>query len=85
MKRDRYQLLYVSGATYNIPLFLESSVDEMGVMVGFDGDIEQVEQLVNFTYSQTGNTITVANSVNPLRLRKILVMEILIIYLWVNI
>jgi hypothetical protein len=31
--------------SYNLPVFLESTVDEMGVMVGFDGDIEQVEQL----------------------------------------
>ena len=30
---------------HDIPLFLESSVDEMGVMVGFDGQIEQVEQI----------------------------------------
>lgn len=71
MKRDRYQLLYSSGATFNIPLFLESSVDEMGVMVGFEDGIEQVEQLVNFTYTQTGNTITVYNTVNKNKLKTI--------------
>lgn len=72
MKRDRYSLLFSSGSTYNIPLYLETNADEMGVMVGFDGDIEQIEQLVNFTYTQTGNTITVANSVNPYKLKTII-------------
>lgn len=71
MKRDRYQILYSSGATYNVPLYLNASVDEMGVMSGFDGDIVQVEQLVNFTYSQTGNTITIFNSADSTKLRKI--------------
>ncbi len=57
--------------SYNLPLFLESTVDEMGVMVGFDGDIEQVEQLCNFSYTQTGSTIQVYSTVNPDRLRTI--------------
>ncbi len=43
----------------------------MGVMVSFDGDMEQIEQLCNFTYKQSGLTITVYNSVNPDKLRKI--------------
>jgi hypothetical protein len=43
----------------------------MGVMVGFDGDIEQMEQLVNFSYTQTGSTIQVYSTVNPDKLRKI--------------
>lgn len=57
---------------YNIPIFLESKIDEMGIMVGFDGDIEQVEQLVNFTYTQSDKTVTVYNSTNPDKLRKII-------------
>jgi hypothetical protein len=57
--------------SYNIPLFLNSTVDEMGVMVGFDGNIEQVEQLCNFSYTQTGSTIQIYNTVNPDKLRKI--------------
>jgi hypothetical protein len=57
--------------TNHLPIFLESSLDEMGVMVGFDGNIEQVEQLCNFSYKQTGSTITVYNTVNPDKLRKI--------------
>jgi hypothetical protein len=56
---------------YNLPIFLESKSDEMGIMVGFDGDIEQVEQLVNFTYTQSNKTVTVYNTVNPDKLRKI--------------
>lgn len=80
MRRDRYQILHASGTTFNIPLFLEAEVDEMGVMVGFDGDIEQIEQLVNFTYTQTGNTITVVNSANPYKLRKIIEQTFMIYF-----
>jgi hypothetical protein len=56
---------------YEILLPLESSVDEMGVMVGFDGDIEQVDQIVNFTYTQTGDTLTIYGTTNPEKLKKI--------------
>lgn len=55
--------------SYNIPLYLESEANELGVMVGFDGDIEQMEQIVNFTYKQSSNTVTVYNTVNPDKLR----------------
>jgi hypothetical protein len=72
MEKENYKILYRSGMTYNLPLYLLSTVDEMGVMVGFDGEIEQVEQMVNFTYNQTGKTITVTNSANPLLLRKLI-------------
>lgn len=74
MKKNYYKILKpTTGLTYNIPMFLESTVDEMGVMVGFDGDIEQIEQLCNFSYTgTTGNTtITVYNTVNPDKLRQI--------------
>jgi hypothetical protein len=60
---------------HQIPVFLESTVDEMGVMVSFDGGVEQVEQLCNFTYTQSGSTVTVYNSVNPDKLRKIVEQE----------
>lgn len=53
---------------YEILVPLESTVDEMGVMVGFDGDIEQVEQIVNFTYSQSGNILTLYGTTNPSKL-----------------
>jgi phage tail sheath protein FI len=57
--------------SYNIPVYLESHTDEFGVMVGFDGNIEQIEQIVNFTYKQSNNTVTVYNTVNPDKLRLI--------------
>ena len=73
MEPIKYELLKKTGTTYNIPLFLESTVDEMGVMVGFNGEVEQVEQIVNFTYSGVTNTRTVHifSSVNPDKLRTI--------------
>lgn len=56
---------------FNIPIYLNVSLDEMGGMVGFDGYLEQIEQIVNFTYTQTGNTIQIYGSTNPIKLRKI--------------
>jgi hypothetical protein len=42
----------------------------MGGMVGFDGDIEQVEQITNFHYQHTGgNTIRFYNTVNRDKLK----------------
>ena len=61
--------------SYNLPVFLESTVDELGVMVSFDGGVEQIEQLCNFTYTQTGSVVKVYNSVNPDKLRKIVEQE----------
>jgi hypothetical protein len=55
---------------HNLPLFLDAKADELGVMVGFDGDIEQTEQLCNFVYKSTGgNVLSVYNtaSTNPLK------------------
>lgn len=54
-----------------IPIVLENNADEMGVMSSFDGNMEQVEQLVNFTYKVSGSVVTVYNTVNPDKLRKI--------------
>ena len=61
---------------YNLPLFLDANVDEMGVMVSFadentSGSLEQTDQIVNFLYKQTGNTIQVYSSVVPSKLRTI--------------
>jgi hypothetical protein len=65
--------LYTGSLGYDhvIPIALEASADEMGVMSSFDGNMEQVEQLVNFTYKQSGSVVTVYNTVNPYKLRKI--------------
>jgi hypothetical protein len=66
MRKVIYEILTgATGTTYQIPIFLENSVDEMGIMVGFDGNIEQVEQFCNFTYKgMGGNTIRVYNTLN---------------------
>ena len=73
MQSSKYEILKQTGTTFNLPLYLESSVDEMGVMVGFDGEIQQVEQLVNFSYSGVTGTKTVHiySTTNPDKLRKI--------------
>ena len=71
MEKNEFKILRVSGNTFQLPVFLDCSVDEMGVMVEFDGDIEQVEQLCNFSYTQTGSTIQIYNTVNPDKLRVI--------------
>jgi hypothetical protein len=57
--------------SYTLPIYLEADADEMGVMSSFDGNVEQVEQLINFTYKQSGSVVTVYNTVNPNKLRKI--------------
>jgi hypothetical protein len=44
----------------------------MGIMVGFDGEIEQVEQFCNFTYIGNGNTIVLYNTLNTNKLKTII-------------
>ena len=56
---------------YKLPIFLEAKADELGVMVGFDGEIDQVEQLCNFTYKATGNSVTVYNTTNTNTLKRV--------------
>ena len=60
-----------TGHEYVIPIYLEADADEMGVMSSFDGNIEQVEQLINFTYKVSGSHVTIYSTVNPDKLRKI--------------
>jgi len=73
MDKTKYEILkFDTGLTFNLPIYLNGSVDEMGVMSGFDGGMEQIEQLVNFTYTQTGSTIQVYSTINPDKLRKII-------------
>ena len=50
--------------TYQLPIYLETNADEMGIMVGFDGNMEQMEQISNFSYTGVGNTITIHNTLN---------------------
>jgi hypothetical protein len=72
---NKYNILYTSGATYDIPVFLECDVDELGVMVGFDGEVEQIEQLCNFTYTASNLTLTVYNSTNTNKINKVIDAE----------
>lgn len=67
---------------FSIPIFLENTINDLGVLVGWDGQIEQVEQLCNFTYSGiTGSyIITISNSVNSDKLRKIIEQNFTIIW-----
>lgn len=68
---NKYKILFEEETEYNLPIFLENKLDEMGVMVGFDGEIEQVEQVVNFTYRISGNTVTVYSSSNTDKFRSL--------------
>ena len=71
MKKNYHKILKsTTGTTYNLPVYLDSTAYEMGGMVGFDGDISQMEQLVNFNYSHTGgNTIRLYNTVDRDKLK----------------
>ena len=73
MRKQRYEILSgsTSGITYQLPIFLQASVDEMGIMVGFDGMMEQIEQLCNFTYAGglIPNSLIVYNTVNTNNLK----------------
>ena len=71
MEKNSYQILWSSGSTYDLPIFLDSDVDELGVMVGFDGDIEQIEQLCNFTYTASGLVLRVYNTTNTNKINKV--------------
>lgn len=75
MNKNRYEILLASGTTYDLPIFLDNNVDEMGVMVGFDGDIEQVEQLCNFTYTANNLTLTIYNTTNINKINKVVDAE----------
>jgi hypothetical protein len=56
-----------TGQTFNLPVFLEQSIKDLGIMVGFDGDIGQTQQICNFTYKGNGSSVTVYNTVNTTR------------------
>lgn len=72
MKKIEHQILRRdSTKSYNIPLYLEANAEELGIMVGFDGDIEQEDKECNFVYTSTGNTITVWNTTSTNRLKRI--------------
>jgi hypothetical protein len=72
MKKEIYKILrtvtgntdMLTGLTYQIPLYLEEKYDNMGVMSLFDGNMEQIEQYCNFSYSGNNQTIIIYNTTN---------------------
>ena len=65
MEKEIYKIKVTStGQTFNLPVFFDETINEMGVMIGFDGEITQNEQFCNFTYSGYSNTVQVFNTVN---------------------
>jgi hypothetical protein len=61
-----------------LPIYLETTIDEMGVMVGFDGQMEQIEQICNFSYTQTGNTVQIYNTIDISKVSEIHNVEFLV-------
>jgi hypothetical protein len=57
--------------TFQLPIYLEEKFDNLGVMVDFDGNVEQMEQFCNFTYSGYNQTIYIYNTINSERLKTI--------------
>lgn len=65
MEKLEYKILKTTtGLTFNLPLFLGQSIKDLGQMIGFDGEISQIEQKCNFTYSGSSNNIKIFNTVN---------------------
>lgn len=70
MEKECYKILSgTTGQTYQIPIFLEEKFDNMGVMSAFDGEMEQIEQFSNFSYTGNGYTLTIINTTNTNKLK----------------
>lgn len=72
METNKIQILFEENVEYQVPIFLTSTAIEMGDMVSFDGDIEQIEQLCNFTYISNNTTVVVYNTTNTNKLNTII-------------
>ena len=78
LERYTYEILsgFTGTPTFQIPIYLEADVDEMGIMVGFDGEMEQIEQFANFTYHQGASSVTpeiiIYNTLNTNKLRTLI-------------
>jgi len=76
MKKEQYKILRtVTDQTYQIPIYLEEKINNLGVMVDFDGEIEQVEQTCNFTYSGYNHNLTIFNTVNTNKYKSLIDVE----------
>ena len=65
---------YVNSQIYDnqqIPLYLESSIDEMGSMVAFDGKIALLDTEINanFTYDVNCDNVVITNTTNAKKLK----------------
>ena len=73
MEKLEYKILKTTtGLTYNLPIFLGQGIKDLGQMIGFDGEISQIEQKCNFTYSGSSNNIKIYNTVNMRAARQLL-------------
>lgn len=65
MEKLEYKILKTTtGLTHNLPVFLGQGIKDLGQMVSFDGEISQIEQKCNFTYSGSSNNIKIYNTTN---------------------
>lgn len=65
MKKSFYSIQRpTTGLTHNLPIFLDNTIIDLGVMVGFDGYMGQTNQQCNFTYAGNGSGVTIYNTVN---------------------
>ena len=53
---DNYIILH-ENKNHNIPIFIDSKIDEMGVMVDFDNNITEINNIYNFTYIINNNNV----------------------------
>jgi hypothetical protein len=53
---DNYIILH-ENKNHNIPIFIDSKIDEMGVMVDFDNNITEINNIYNFTYIINKNKV----------------------------
>lgn len=71
--KNKYQILKINDeVSYDFPILLEETIDNIGVFTEFDGDIGQINQKCNFTYSGVGFTVTIYNTVNTVTDNKLL-------------
>ena len=65
MEKNTYNIVQdIFGSSYNLPIFLDQTINDLGTMVVFDGNIGQIEQKCNFTYTGNTTTITIFNTIN---------------------
>lgn len=66
MEKNYYTIYsgFTGTTSYDLPIHLEESIQQLGIMSSFDGDIGQLDQFCNFTYSGNSMTVKIFNTVN---------------------